>query len=246
MVKKKNRNFSTKLRSLFGAEGWKRTPEVRESTQIPSPLAALNSGIPFDLEITTRLNHEPITTGGSPSDQVAAMANARDTLLTPSSPLSLSSITAYTSGERNDHRLNEDQERTYMRYQAAVLKLKEALDLRPELWSKMDPLKFADVLENDDTSKLRAIIQNRFDRVSNNASPIWKKGRKLFEQIFVVFFPLTRNLLLATKDAQSVCPCLPSVLTLFLDSLVKPLWTDMQRPPSPSYGNRFTLLSLME
>jgi hypothetical protein len=117
----------------------------------------------------------------------------------------MSPITAYAFNDPNDDMLAEDRERTHMRYQAGVVRLKEALELRSTVWSNQDPLGFVNLLEgNDDTSELRTIIRNRLNKVSN-ASPISKKARKLFEQVFVVFFPLTRNLLLVAKEAQAVC-----------------------------------------
>ena len=177
MAKEKRRNFSVKFRSLFRTEKGKPPSQTSESFPTAPPhdaLAVLNSGIPQDLEITTHLNPDPT------SDQVEdTVSNVRATILAPQSPILRSpvlSITAYTSDECNDNKIDEDRERTHMRYQAAVLKLKEALDLRPELWSNMDPHKLVDVLENEDTSKLRAALQNRLNNVSE-ASTVWTKGK---------------------------------------------------------------------
>jgi hypothetical protein len=215
MANEKPRKFSRKLKNLFRTGEWQQTQRLEESvhdtphdTTPDTTLAALNSGISPGLEIVSQLNNEPtITTSTNllPILSIEARPDLRD-VLAPNSPMlqsPVSPITAYTIGEGNDAMLNEDRERTHMRYQAAVLRLKEALELRPELWGTLDPLGFVDVVENDDTSKLRLALENRLAKDSNT-SPIWKKGRKLFEQIFVVFFPLTRNILLVAKEAQSV------------------------------------------
>jgi hypothetical protein len=213
MTNEKRLKFSRKLKNLFRAEEWQQTQRARpdESANDTPPnttLAALNSGISPDLEIISRLNNDPTTSTSTnipPTLPIQDKPDLRDQVLVPNSPIlhsPVSPITAYTNGEGNDIMLNDDRERTHMRYQAAVLRLKEALELRPALWGILDPL--VDIVENDDMSKLRVVIENRLAKDSN-ASPIWKKGRKLFEQIFVVFFPLTRNILLVAKEAQSVC-----------------------------------------
>jgi hypothetical protein len=121
----------------------------------------------------------------------------------------MSPITSYAFDDPNDHMLAEDRERTHMRYQAAVVRLKEVLELPSTGWSNQDPVGFVDLLENDDASELRTIIGSRLNNFSD-ASSISKKARRLFEQIFVVFFPLTRNLLLVAKDAQLVSPLSPT------------------------------------
>jgi hypothetical protein len=206
MASEKRRKFSRQLKNLFRTEQTQRAG-VDESTNDILPnttLAALNSGIAPDLEIISRLNNDTTTSTDLPFEE---SADLRDQVLAPNSPIlhsPVSPITAYTGGEGNDVMLNEDRERTHMRYQAAVLKLKEALELRPELWGILEPLGVVDIVENDDVSKLRVIIEKKLAKDSN-ASPIWTKGRKLFEQIFVVFSPLTRNILLVAKEAQSVC-----------------------------------------
>jgi hypothetical protein len=206
MASEKGRRFSRKLKNLFRTEQTQRAgvDELTNDTLPNTTLAALNSGITPDLEIISRLNNDTTTTGTDlPFEE---SADLRDQVLAPNSPIlhsPVSPITAYTSGEGNDVMLNEDRERTHMRYQAAVVQLKEALELRPELWGILEPVG-VDIVENDEISKLCAVIENKLAKDSN-ASPIWKKGRKLFEQIFVVFFPLTRNILLVAKEAQSVC-----------------------------------------
>jgi hypothetical protein len=121
----------------------------------------------------------------------------------------MSPITSYAFDDPNDHMLAEDRERTHMRYQAAVVRLKEVLELPSTGWSNQDPVGFVDLLENDDASELRTIIGSRLNNFSD-ASSISKKAKRLFEQIFVVFFPLTRNLLLVAKDAQLVSPLSPT------------------------------------
>jgi hypothetical protein len=255
MANEKRRKFSRKLKNLFRTEEWQQTQRLDESGHDMPPdttLAALNSGISPDLEIVSQLNNEPTPTSStnSPSVPIDARPDLRDQVLAPNSPIlqfPISPITAYTIGEGNDAMLNEDKERTHMRYQTAVLRLKEALELRPQLWGILDPLGFVDVMENDDTSKLRVAIEKRFAKDSN-ASPIWKKGRKLFEQIFVVFFPLTRNILLVAKEAQSVCSQFPigGNVYLVLGSIVESMRFDMRRTPSPSHGtytDTFVLMS---
>jgi hypothetical protein len=212
MVTEKRRKFSRKLKSLFRTEEWQLTQhalnESVNDTSRGTTLAALNSGISPDLEIITQLNNDPTTTSTdlTPSLTMEAKPDLRDQALTPNSPFlqsPVSPIITYTIGEGSDAMLKEDRERTHMRYQAAALRLKKALELRPELWGILD-VGVDDIVGNNDTSKLRVVIENRLAKVSN-ASPIWKNGRKLFEQIFVVFFPLTRNILLVAKEAQSVC-----------------------------------------
>lgn len=161
----------------------------------------------MDREIITQLNDESLRGSAHQSPQTDVAPHLRDQVLAPNSPIlqsPMSPITAYAFDDTNDDMLAEDGERTHMRYQAAVVRLKEALELRSTIWSNQDPLGFVDLLENDDTSQLRTIIGNRLNQIST-ASSISKKARKLFEQIFVVFFPLTRNLLLVAKEAQSVC-----------------------------------------
>jgi hypothetical protein len=209
MASENRRKFSRKLKNLFRTEQTQRARLDESNNDMPpnTTLAALNSGISPDLEIISRLNNDTTTTSTDlPTLPFEESADLRDQVLAPNSPIlhsPVSPITAYTSGEGNDVMLNEDRKRTHMRYQAAVLRLKEALELRPELWGILEPLGVVDIVENDDVSKLRVIIENKFAKDSN-ASPIWKKGRKLFEQMFVVFFPLTRNILLVAKEAQSV------------------------------------------
>jgi hypothetical protein len=254
MVTEKRRKFSRKLKSLFRPEEWQHTQRGLKGESVHgassgTALAALNSGISPDLEIVSQLNNEPTTATSSPSLPIEARPDLRDQVLTPQSPIlqsPISPITAYTMGEGNDATLNEDMERTHMRYQAAVLRLKEALELRPELWGIMDSPGFDDIVENYDTSNLRVAIENRLAKASD-ASPIWKKGRKLFEQIFVVFFPLTRNILLVAKEAQAVCSQTPigNYSYILLDSIVESLWFDMWRSPSPSDGISPHILNLM-
>jgi hypothetical protein len=245
MTSEKRRKFSRKLKNLFRTEEWQQTQRARpdESASDTPPnttLAALNSGISPDLEIISRLNNDQTTSTSTnipPTLPIQDKLDLRDQVLAPNSPIlhsPVSPITAYTKGEGNDIMLKEDRERTHMRYQAAVLRLKEALELRPALWGILDPLGFVDIVENDDMSKLRVIIENRLAK-DCNASPILKKGRKLFEQIFVVFFPLTRNILLVAKEAQSVC-----LQTLIgsnaIGSVVESMWLDMWRSPSLANG----------
>ena len=216
MANEKGRKFSRKLRSIFGTEEWRRTTLQKELVPGARPdtaLTVLNSGISLDREIITQLNDEPLPGSEHQPTQADVALDLRDQVLAPNSPIlqsPMSPITAYAFDDPNDDMLAEDRERTHMRYQAAAVRLKEALELRSTVWSSQDPLGFVDLLKNDNTSELRTIIGNRLNRVSN-ASPVSKKARKLFEQIFTVFFPLTRNLLLVAKEAQAVSS-LPSHL----------------------------------
>lgn len=96
-----------------------------------------------------------------------------------------------------------DQRRTEGRYKAAVTLLKDALERRPGSWSSMG--QFDDILDNQDNSKLQGIIEKRLDLRRSSSNPsIWKKGRKLFERVFVVMFPLARNLLTIANEGQAV------------------------------------------
>jgi hypothetical protein len=231
MANEKHRKFSRKLRSLFTTKG----PDS------DTALAVLNSGISLNGQTITQLNDESLCASEHQSPQADATPDLRGQVLAPTSPIlqsPMSPITPYVFDNPDDDMLAQDRERTHMRYQAAVATLKEALELRSTVWSDQDPLEFADLLEKDDASELSTIIENRLNHVSN-ASPISKKARKLFQQIFVVFFPLTRNLLLVAKEAQAVGSlflplrwCLPFVA----DSLIKSMWAYMWWSPSPSYG----------
>jgi hypothetical protein len=154
----------------------------------------------------TQLNDESLCASEHQSPQADAIPDLRGQVLAPTSPIlhsPMSPITAYAFDNPDDDMLAQDRVRTHMRYQAAVARLKEALELRSTLWSNQGPLEFADLLEKDDASELSTIIENRLNHVPN-ASPISKKARKLFQKFFIVFFPLTRNLLLVAKEAQAV------------------------------------------
>jgi len=213
MANDKRRKFSRKLRSLFGTEEWRQTPLQNEPVRVVgTALAVLNSGISLDREIITPLNDESLRGSEHQSPQADVAPDLRDQVLPPNSPIlqsPMSPITSYAFDDPSDHMLAEDRERTHMRYQAAAVRLKEVLELPSTGWSNQNPLGFVDLLENDDASELRTIIGSRLNNFSD-ASSISKKAKRLFEQIFVVFFPLTRNLLLVAKDAQLVSSLSPT------------------------------------
>ena len=193
----KRQIIAKKFKGLFRTGEWQHTPQIDQSFPIPvaenpeTVLSVLNSGIPPTLDITSQENNNQ-------SDDVASTGDILDKTNTITSPL-LRTPLSPISGFGEDDINHGDSERTEKRYQAAVLQLKQALDLRPASWDDL-----SDVTENDDTSKLRKAIENRLTHTATDANAIWGKGKKLFEQIFAVFFPLTRNILLVAKEAQSV------------------------------------------
>jgi len=180
-----------KLKGFFRTGKWQHTPQIDKSLPVAvenreTVLSVLNSGVPSTLDIVSQDNND-----GSAED-------ATDKTETLTTPLLRTPLSPISAGIEDDS-LSGDSERTQKRYQAAVLRLKQALDHRPTGWDSL-----SDVTENDDTSKLRKAIEMRLSNTANGTSTVWSKGRKLFEQVFVVFFPLMRNILLVTKESQSV------------------------------------------
>ena len=202
-----------KLGRLFKTQEWQDTPQTNQSLPVAraekpeTTLSVLNSGVPLTIDITAQGNNERIPADVSPTEE--NLDEAR-TLNSPLLRSPLSPISAF--GQVHCNTLNGDMERTRKRYQTAVLRLKQALELRPENWDGLDADGFSDITENDDTLTLRQAIENRLNHASNSNNTMWSKGRKLFEQVFVVFFPLTRNILVVAKEAQAVCPQLSSYL----------------------------------
>jgi hypothetical protein len=206
----KRQIIAKKIRSLFKPGEWQHAQHKGDESLPPTrsekaekaetTLSVLNSGVPLTVDVTPREDNEQSTPGVSPTevnpDEIGPLDNS-PLLRSPLSPISL-------FGEVNNNILKGDMERTQKRYQAAVLYLKQALERRPESWDGLDVNSFGDIMENNDTLKLRQAVENRLNQSSNSPNTIWSKGRKLFEQVFVVFFPLTRNILVVAKEGQAV------------------------------------------
>jgi len=182
------------LKAFFKPGEWQHSPRIDPALPIggaenvETALSVLNPGVPLTVDAKSEDHDGRGVDEAAAEDVVDKLASPL--VRTPLSPISDSANDIFNSGDR---------ERTQKRYQAAVLRLKQALDRRPASWDFLH-----DVTENDDTSTLRKAIEKRLSRNATNTSTIWSKGRKLFEQIFVVFFPVTKNILMVAKEAQSV------------------------------------------
>src|SRR5438270_1248984 len=147
MANEKRRKFSRKLRSLFATEEWRQTPIQNDPLPGAGPdsdtaLAVLNSGISLKGQIITQLDDESLCASEQQSPQADATPDLRGQVLAPTSPIlqsPMSPITAYAFDNPDDDMLAQDRERTHMRYQAAVARLKEALELRSTVWSDQGP-----------------------------------------------------------------------------------------------------------
>lgn len=207
----KRQIIAKKLRGLFKTGEWQHAHHIGDESlpatraekaeNAETTLSVLNSGVPLTVGITPQDDNERSAPDVSPTEVGLDEIGPLNSPLLPSplSPISL-------FGEVNSNILKGDMERTRKRYQAAVLYLKQALERRPESWDGFDVNSFGDIMENKDTLKLRQAVENRLNHSSNSPNTIWSKGRKLFEQVFVIFFPLTQNILVVAKDGQNVCP----------------------------------------
>ena len=197
MPTSKRQIIAKKFKGFFRAGEWQHTPQIDQSLPVAGAenqetvLSVLNSGVPLTFDIVSQN-----TSDGSA--EVTDTEDALDKTETLTTPLLRTPLSPISAGSEDDN-LSGDSERTQKRYQAAVLRLKQALDHRPTGWDSL-----SDVTENDDTSKLRKAIEMRLSNTANGTSTVWSKGRKLFEQVFVVSFPSVRNMLLVTKESQSV------------------------------------------
>jgi len=83
-----------------------------------------------------------------------------------------------------------------------VALLKDTLERCPK---GLDSLELGDILDSQDTSKLQRAIEIKLNsRASKDNLTIWKKGQKLIERVFVVLFPLAKNLLAIANEGQAV------------------------------------------
>lgn len=219
MPSSKRQIIAKKFKGFFRTGEWQHTPQIDQSLPVAGAenqetvLSVLNSGVPLTYDIVSQDNNDRTADVTDTEDALGKTDTSATPLLrTPLSPISDLSA---------DDSLSGDSERTQRRYQAAVLRLKEALDNRPPSWDSLN-----DVTENDDTSKLRNAIEKRLSAPVNSTSTIWSKGRKLFEQVFVLIFPLMKNILLVTKEGQSVGPQ-PTMPKCVLDSFFEPMRLDL-------------------
>ena len=105
-------------------------------------LSVLNPGVPLTVDAKSEDHDGRGVDEAAAEDVVDKLASPL--VRTPLSPISDSANDIFNSGDR---------ERTQKRYQAAVLRLKQALDRRPASWVFLHV-----VTENDDTSTLRKAI----------------------------------------------------------------------------------------
>ena len=104
-----------------------------------------------------------------------------------------------------------DRQQVEKRYNEAVNQLREAIKIRKGSWGSFDLEGIIDEPERHDDSlfknKINAVLMSREASVKDKNG--WSKFKYAVECIFTAFSPLVKNVLLATKDAQSVVPISP-------------------------------------
>ena len=101
-----------------------------------------------------------------------------------------------------------DRQRALNRYKKAVEQLKEAIKIRKGPWDSFDFEEFNDEPEGFDDSqfknKINAILISRETSIKDRKG--WSKFTYAVEYVFTAFSPFAKNLLMVTKNAQSVMP----------------------------------------
>ena len=104
-----------------------------------------------------------------------------------------------------------DREQSINRYKRAAEQLKEAIQIRKESWGPLDFEELNNEPESFDDSQLKnkisAVLASRETLIKDRKG--WAKLTHCVECVFTAFSPVVKNLIIATKDAQSVMPFNP-------------------------------------
>ena len=104
-----------------------------------------------------------------------------------------------------------DRQRVEKRYKKAADELREAIKIRKGSWASFDLEELGDGHEGLDDSQFKNMINgvlvSRETSIKDRKG--WSKFMNAVECVFTALSPATKNLLNATKDAQSVIPFLP-------------------------------------
>jgi hypothetical protein len=186
---KRRKELAKKFKSLFRSEDWLHTPHTQNANTIVT------------VQETVAIAISPLA---SPFIHHISFLTESSRICSPlNSPVALTMESATLGHACSNQNITADQRRTEERYKTAVALLKDGLDSRPSSWNSIG--QFDDFFNSQDTSKLQRAVEKKLDsRRSSNDSSIWKKGRELFERVFIVMFPLARNLLTIANQGQAV------------------------------------------
>ena len=216
---KTRKTFARKLRGWFRSEDWQHTPHIygispdiptnaTSGQVIPSPTHYSSSNSTKLRLLTTTITPGQTSSG---EDQSALPPGTNDLPL--DSPTSL--LSPYHNRFAKED-ISGDRKRTEEKYLAAVSLLQQAIKQRSTGWEVLNLPKFDDVVEGQDLPTLRHVIEKKLKPIENPGNPtVWRKGRKLMEQAFVVLSPFAKNLLLIAKEGQSVYCLVGQLLMCF-------------------------------
>jgi hypothetical protein len=103
-----------------------------------------------------------------------------------------------------------DRKRTLKRNEDALNALNGALKLGRPGWATFDQMntspQSATEDELDELHLLNESIESKLSLSSESAadSPLWNKGKKLLERLFISMSPFAKNFLFVAKELQSV------------------------------------------
>ena len=139
--------------------------------------------------------------------RLASRLKGRDSP-SPATPPTSSQDDQASQTVNNDY---NDREQSINRYQKAAEQLKEAIKIRKESWGPLDFEELNNEPESFDDSqfknKISAVLASRETLIKDRKG--WTKFTHSVECVFTAFSPFVKNLIIASKDAQSVMPFNP-------------------------------------